>query len=90
VNVAAAKFRDSSTTREFVSGQAFVTNEGKRRILVVNKRDQSFEIVIPDGAGAQVEYVDQKTASDPPAKTTLKGDRFTLGGFGVAVVTLAK
>jgi hypothetical protein len=83
-----AKNPDSEPGRDYLYGQAFVSREKKRKILLVNKRDRSFEIGIPDGAGAQVEYVDQTTAFEPPAKTTLKSDRLTLNSFGVAVVTL--
>jgi hypothetical protein len=90
VNIAEAKVRDSSTRREYVYAQGFVSNTGTKKILVVNKRDRAFDIAIPYAAGAQVESVDQKTAYDPPAKTTLQGDRFKLNGFGVAVVTLPK
>ncbi len=39
----------------YVLAQGFMTHEGKRKILLVNKRDRSFEISIPGGAGAQVE-----------------------------------
>jgi hypothetical protein len=82
------KLRDSPPTPEYAYAQSFITPKKKRKILVVNKRDRTFEIIIPNGAGAQVEYVDQKTAYDPPAKTQIQKDRFTLSGFGVAVVTL--
>jgi hypothetical protein len=51
-------------------------------------RDRPFEIIVPNGDGAQIEYVDQWTAFNPPANAQVKGDRFTLNGFGVAVVTL--
>ncbi len=90
VSIAEAKVRDSSTRRDYVSAQSFVSSTGVRKVLVVNKRDRPFDIAVPAGAGGQVEYVDQKTANDAPGKTALQGDRFTLNGFGVAVVTLPK
>ena len=82
------KLRESPPTPEYLYAQSFISREKKRKILVVNKRDRAFEIIIPSSAGAQLEYVDQTTAYDPPAKSQLKTDRFTLNGFGVAVVTL--
>ena len=82
------KIRNSPPTPQYVYAQSFVSREKKRKILVVNKRDRPFEVIVPSGDGAQIEYVDQTTASNPPAKTMLRGDRFTLNGFGVAVVTL--
>jgi hypothetical protein len=35
-----------------------------------------------------MDRVDQTTALQPPASTKLTDDKLTLGGFGVAVVTL--
>jgi hypothetical protein len=83
------KIANSPPTTEYVYGQGFVSANGKRKFLIVNKRDRPFEVVVPNGVGAQVEYVDQSTASDPPAKTKLETDNFVLKGFGVAVITLS-
>jgi hypothetical protein len=82
------RIRDSPPTPEYVYAQSFIGRDQKRRILVVNKRDRSFEVIVPQGGGAQIEFVDQTTAYNPPARTTIKEDRFVLNGFGVAVVTL--
>ena len=65
-----------------------VTREGKRRVLLVNKRDRTFEVPVPGATGGQEEYVDQTTAFQPPASSKLSGDKVTLNGFGVAAVTL--
>ncbi len=74
--------------RNYVYAQGFVTPDGKRKILLVNKRDQSFDLVLPEGKGARVEYVDQTTGFGPPATTTIENDQLTLKGLAVAVVTL--
>jgi hypothetical protein len=74
----------------YVYIQGFITPDGKHRILLVNKRDRTFEISIPDGKRAQVEIVDQATGSDPPATGRLPGNNLTLPGLAVAVVTLAR
>ena len=65
-----------------------VTREGKRRLLLVNKRDRNSEVSIPGANGGQEEYVDQTTAFQPPASANSSGDKVTLNGFSVAVVTL--
>jgi hypothetical protein len=65
-----------------------VKPDGKRRILLVNKRDRSFDVLIPGAAGGQEDYVDQTTALDPPASAKLASDTVTLNGLSVAVVTL--
>ena len=61
---------------------------GKRRILLVNRRDRRFDITIPGATGDQEDYVDQTTAFDPPASTKLISEKLTLNGLSVAVVTL--
>jgi hypothetical protein len=81
---------DESSQREYVFVQGFITRDGKRKVLLVNKRDRSFDISIPDGQGAQIEYVDQTTGFNPPQKTDLQGDHVSLSGLEVAVVTLAR
>jgi hypothetical protein len=67
--------------------QAFVTREGSRKLLLVNKRDQTFEVTLPAAVGAREEYVDQLTAFEPPASSQLTGNELTLRGLAVAVVT---
>jgi hypothetical protein len=37
-----------------------------------------------------VQVVDHSTNFQPPASSTLTGNQITLGGFGVAAVTLTK
>lgn len=72
----------------YLYGMAVLTPEGKRRVLLVNKRDRSFEVEIPGAAGGTEEFVDQTTAFQPPASVKLSGDKITLTGFSVAAVTL--
>jgi hypothetical protein len=67
---------------------AVVKPDGKRRVLLVNKRDRPFEITVPGASGGQEDYVDQTTEFDPPATTKLAGEKLTLNGLSVAVVTL--
>ena len=81
---------DQSSRRDYVFAQAFVTRDGKQRLLLVNKRDRVFDVAIPGGTGAHVEFVDQTTGFDPPRESTLQTDRVLLPGLAVAVVTLAK
>lgn len=67
---------------------AVVTPQGKRRVLLVNKRDHELKISVPGAAGGTVEVVDQSTAFDPPASAQLESDNLTVKGLGIAVVTL--
>jgi hypothetical protein len=71
-----------------VYGLGFVTQDGKRKVLLVNKRMWTVVASIPGASGGQFEVVDQQTAFQPPAASQLGGDDVTLGGLAVAVVTL--
>jgi len=77
-----------SSSHPYVYSLAAVTMDGKRRVLLVNKRDRAFDVSIPGAKGGRVEYVDQTTGSSPVASIRLKGDKVTLNGFAVATVTL--
>jgi hypothetical protein len=73
----------------YVYVQGFIGPDGKRKILLVNKRNRPFVVSIPGGAGAIEDYVDQTTGDRAPASMHLTGDTVDLGGLAVAVVTLA-
>jgi len=73
--------------RNYLYAQAFVDASGKRKILLVNKRDWNVRIVLPSIAGAHVEVVDQTPGLNPSRSMQLKGHTIELSGFAVAVVT---
>jgi hypothetical protein len=73
-----------------VYGQAFVTRQGQRKLLLVNKRDRAFEVSIPESQGSETSYVDQSTSFQPPASAHLNENKLTLNGLEVAVVNLSK
>jgi hypothetical protein len=84
------KLVDTTSTIPYVYGQGFVTRDGKRKLLLVNKRDRSFDFSIAGGKGAEVTYVDQTTGFQPPATSHLNADRMSLRGLAVAIVILPK
>jgi hypothetical protein len=67
--------------------QGFITSNGQRKLLLINKRSRDCQVSLPGGQGAQVETVDQATAFNPPSKQVLSGNMLPLGGFAVDVVT---
>jgi hypothetical protein len=73
-----------------VYAQAFITPEGKHKILLVNKRDRAAELTIPGAAGGQMQRVDESTGSSPPETSGMPQDTLTLPGLAVAVLTLRK
>src|SRR6266705_2814669 len=70
----------------YVYSQAFMTHDGRKRVLLVNKRDRTFDVTIPGASGGQIEYVDQTTGFQPPATAKLATDVTKLNGYSVAVV----
>ena len=68
--------------------QAFVKPDGRRRVLLVNKRDRAASLVVSGASGGQVEYVDQTTGFGAPGSARLSSDTVALNGLAVAVVTL--
>ena len=72
----------------YVYALAFLTPDGKRRVLLVNKRDRKFDVSVTGATAGQISFVDQTTSFQPPATAKLSSDKLTLGGYSVAVVTL--
>ena len=72
----------------YVYSLAFLTREGRRRVLLVNKRDRTFDVTIAGAHAGQLDYVDQTTGFQPPATMKLSRDTVKLAGYSVAVVTL--
>jgi hypothetical protein len=84
------KLVDTNSLSPFVYAQAFMTRQGQKKLLLVNKRDRVFEVSVPEGQGCEISYVDQSTGFQPPASAHLSEDRLSLSGFEVAVVNLSK
>jgi len=82
------KLAETSSSNPYVFAQGFVSPDGKRQILLVNKRDQSATLSISGGDGAKIEYVDQSTGFQPPAVVAIENGAFELRGFSFAVLTL--
>ena len=62
----------------YVHGQGFVTPDGSRKLLLVNKRNRPFALTIPGATTAMV--VDQTTKAAPPATREISGGKMTLDG----------
>jgi hypothetical protein len=73
--------------QSYVHARAYMTRDGQRKVLLVNKRDRPFDVVLP-GNVVRVEMVDQATGFNSPATREAAGGKLALPGLGVAVVTL--
>ena len=72
----------------YVYAQAFQTGDGKRKILLVNRRNRAIEVKFDGAKNAQITRIDQTTNFNQPATEKITGETLALGGFAVAVVTL--
>jgi hypothetical protein len=72
----------------YIYSLAFSTHDGKRRVLLVNKRNRPFDVTVTGATGGQEDYVDQTTGFQPPATVKLTSDSVKLAGYSVTVVTL--
>jgi hypothetical protein len=82
------KLVEAGTDTPSLYSLGFATQDGKRKLLLINKRDRTIAATLPGAAGGRVEVVDQQTAFGEPAVAALSSDVVTLGGLAVAVVTL--
>jgi len=71
-----------------VFAQGFVTPQGTKKLLLVNKRDRSFQLSLSGVGHARMDVVDQNTGLNGPASSELTSDQLTLPGLAVSVVTL--
>jgi hypothetical protein len=81
------KIVKASSQSPFVYAFAATKPNGDRKLLLVNKRDRELQIALP-GPATKVDYVDQTTKGEAPGSSALTGDRLSLRGLAVAVVTL--
>ena len=84
------KLVNTAISSPYVYAQGLITHDGSRKLLLINKRNRSFDVSITGGHGAEVSYVDQMSGLQPPTVSYLNADRVTLRGFSVAVVTLPR
>jgi hypothetical protein len=71
----------------YVTGLAVVTKAGKRKMLLVNKRDRNLNLSIAGASGGHFDYVDVTTGFQPPASSKLASDNLMIHGFCVGVLT---
>ncbi|MBB4935536.1 hypothetical protein F4561_006430 [Lipingzhangella halophila] len=73
-----------------VHARGFVSSDGRRTLLLVNKRPEPIRVTLGDpGQRGEVTMVDTSTGAEPPKSVPLAGDAgVELGGFATAVATL--
>ncbi|MFD0558530.1 hypothetical protein FB566_4478 [Stackebrandtia endophytica] len=79
---------DGMAPDQAVHARGFITADGRRKLLLVNKFDTSTTVILPSAtATATVSMVDTTTGARPPIPTPV-GSELTLGAYATAVVTL--
>jgi len=81
-------FDSSLPSSPYIYSLAFVTRDGRHRILLINKRDRKYDVTVPGANGGQLEYVDQTTGFKPPATLKLNNETLSIAGYSVAVLTM--
>jgi hypothetical protein len=81
------KIVKTSAGSPYVYALGMTKPDGARKLLLVNKRDRDIAIELPQRASG-VEVVDQTTKAGPASRQSLAGNRFTLRGLAVAVVSM--
>ena len=69
-----------------VFSQAFVGRDGRRWVLIVNKRYADIDIFLPGCAGGRMQIVNEASGFGPATEVTLTLSRITLSPFAVAVI----
>jgi hypothetical protein len=78
---------ESKMDLPYVYSMAVLRKDGRRRVLLVNKRSRPVVVTVPNAQGGAEEFVDLSTASQAASSVTLKSDKVRLGGLSVAAVT---
>lgn len=82
------KLVESTLGNPYVHVYAVTTRSGKKRLLLVNKRDRPIEITLNGASGAEETFTDLANGAQPPRNAKLVSDKIALGAFSVTVVTL--
>jgi Glycosyl hydrolases family 39 len=82
------KLLETNASAPYIYVQAFAKPDERRVVLVAAERDHPIRLSIAGAAGGTEEFVDQTTGEQPPRSSRLQTDEFTVGGYGVAVITL--
>ena len=71
-----------------VYAEGFVSAQGKRKVLLINLRNNDANVLIPGSKGGVAQFVDEATGENPPRTESLGNDTVSLKGFSVTVVSL--
>ena len=70
--------------------QGVVAQNGRRKLLIVNKRNRPLVLRVVGSAKGEMNYTDVSTGTRAAVSVPLRSDKISLNGFAVAVVTMPK
>jgi len=69
-----------------VSCQGFVGKNGRRWVLIINKRYDTIDVSLPGCTGGQMQIVNEASAFGPATEIKLTSDYITLSPYAIAVI----
>ena len=80
------KLVETSLSSSDISAQAFVTAAG-RKLLLVNKRNRTVEITLPDAGAVHAVTVDEQSGDGPARSLAVSGGKIEIQPFAVTVAS---
>ncbi len=69
-----------------IFSQAFIGNNGRRWVLIINKRYASIDVSLNGCTGGQMQIINEASGFGPATVVALTSDRITLTAFAIAIV----
>jgi hypothetical protein len=69
-----------------IFSQAFVGVNGRRWVLIVNKRYANVDVSLTGCSGGKMQIINEASGFGPPTEVALTSDQITLTAFSIAVV----
>ncbi len=69
-----------------IFSQAFTGQNGRRWVLIINKRYASVDVSLPGSSGGRMQIINEASGFGPAIEVTLTSDQITLTAFAIAVV----
>ena len=82
------KLMETHGDNPYIYSLGFVSQDGRHKLLLINKRDRPTEVSVRGAVGGEQRYADQGTALKPPASLKLISETVNLGGLAVAIVIM--
>jgi hypothetical protein len=69
-----------------IFSQAFIGNNGRRWVLIVNKRYASIDVSLNGCTGGKMQIINEASGFGPATEVALTSDQITLSAFAIAIV----